>query len=365
MRLLFINSIGKNKWGGGEKWMVLAAKELMEKGHHVLVGCRKHSVLERRAKQFGVKVVNFNIYTDVSLLGAMQINKVVKQEKIELIIGCQNKDVRVAGLLSKLIGGPLVISRQGVQLLRKSVKYKWSFAPLCDGIITNTQSIKKEYDSFGWWDDDYVKVIHNGIPFVEDNVEPFDLKSVFAFERKDVRVVLSTGRLASQKGFEFLIEAAKKVVAETKHVHFIIAGTGKLEGALKRQVVQAGLTDNVHLIGFQSNVQSLLMVADIFVLPSLYEGMPNSLMEALASGVPSISTDVNGVAELMIDKEHGYIIPSGDAQHLAVAISKLLADDELADKGNRAKEHVRNKFSVENMAVNLELHLQSLIDKRK
>ncbi len=364
MRLLFINSIGKNKWGGGEKWMVLAAKELMEKGHHVIVGCRKNSIIEYRAKSVGLPVVTIDIYSDISLLGGLQLQKVVAKEGIELIIGCQNKDVRVAGMLSKLTKGPLVISRQGVQLLNNSKKYKWSFVPLCDGIITNTHSIKNEYDSYGWWGDNYVKVIYNGIAHTDDKIEAFDLESIIPFNEEGTRIVLSTGRLAAQKGFQFLIDAAKSVVERNKNVHFVIAGKGKLETVLKKQVEEAGLQGNVHLIGFHANVSSLLKVTDLFVLPSLYEGMPNSLMEALAHGVPAVSTNVNGVAELMKDKEHGFIVPSGNVKALEEAINKLLDDDTLAAKGVKAKEHVTNHFSVNNMVCNLESHLQSLIEQK-
>ncbi|MBS2210080.1 glycosyltransferase family 4 protein [Carboxylicivirga mesophila] len=361
MRLLFINSIGKKKWGGGEKWMVLAAKELMKKGHHVIVGCRKHSILEYRSKSAGLPVVNIDIYSDISLRGGIQLRNVADKEEIDLIIGCQNKDVRVAGLMAKLTGGPLVISRQGVQLLHKSNKYKWSFLPLCDGIITNTYSIKKEYDSYGWWGEDYVKVIHNGIPCLEEKNDAFDLSSILPVINGQTRIVVSTGRLAQQKGFQFLIEAAQPIVKQDNNVHFIIAGKGKLEASLKKQIVQAGLEQNVHLIGFQANVHALLKVADIFVLPSLYEGMPNALMEALANGVPSVSTDVNGVSELMKDEEHGYIVSSGNVSELSEAICKLLADKNLGDKGRKAREHVTNQFSVDKMVHNLELHLQGLI----
>lgn len=364
MRLLFINSIGKNKWGGGEKWMVLAAQELKKKGHHVIVGCRKHSILESRSKSVGLPVVNLDIYSDVSLVGGVQLRKIVARESIDLIIGCQNKDVRVAGLMSKLTGGPLVISRQGVQLLHKSNKYKWSFVPLCDGIITNTYSIKKEYDSYGWWGKDYVKVIHNGIPVLNDLAEPCDLKTILPTINEQTRVILSTGRLAAQKGFQYLIEAAQDIVKQHRNVHFIIAGKGKLEAVLTKQINQAGLEKRVHLIGFHPNVHSLLQAADIFVLPSLYEGMPNALMEALANGVPSVSTDVNGVSELMKDEEHGYIVSSGNASELAGAIDKLLKDDKLHEKGQQARQHVITHFSVDKMVQTLEDHLQQLITNK-
>lgn len=363
MHILLVNSIGKNKWGGGEKWMVLAAQELSKKGHKVLIGCRANSIVETRAKEAGIQVVRLCIYTDISVKGYFQLKSICQKESIELVIGCQNKDVRVAGFMSRMNNGPKVISRQGVQLLRNKSKYKWSFLPYCDGIITNTYSLKKEYDSYGWWDDEFVKVIFNGINTDVFSKEIYDLSEyVQEDELKPIKIV-STGRLASQKGFEYLLDAAKPIIEKYPHVYFFIAGQGKLESSLKRQINRLGIERNVHLLGFQKNVSSLLNAADLFVLPSLFEGMPNSLMEALAHGLPAVSTNVNGVSELMIDDEHGYIVQSGDSKQLQEAIEMLIADGDFKKKGLAGAEHVKQAFSIDSMIENVESHLLQLLSK--
>ncbi len=363
MKLLFLNSIGKKKWGGGEKWMVLAASKLIKKGHVVYVGCRKGSVLEQRAKEKNIPVVNISIYTDFSLIGHIALKHCIQSKNIDLIIGCQNKDVRVAGFTSKLLKGPTVLSRQGVQLLNNSLKYKWSFLPFCDGIITNTQSIKKEYDSYGWWDSNFVKVIYNGINLDAFSKKKFDLSAYLPKSQKKPFIIVSTGRLAKQKGFEYLISAAKWVIDKKPDTYFFIAGEGKLKSELQKQIKDFGIEKNFHLLGFHSNVSELLNAADLFVLPSLYEGMPNSLMEALAHGIPSISTRVNGVEELMIDGEHGYIVKSGDANALEEAIIKCIDDSDIKHKGTKGAQHVISTFSIEKMVQKLEKHLLQKIKK--
>jgi glycosyltransferase involved in cell wall biosynthesis len=363
MNLLLINSIGKQKWGGGEKWMVLAASELIKKGHQVHIGCRINSVLEQRAKEANVPVVRIDIYSDFSLSGYLQLKKLVNKLGVELIIGCQNKDVRVAGFMSRMTKGPVVLSRQGVQLLNKSGKYKWSFLPYCDGIITNTNSIKQEYDSYGWWDKDFVKVIYNGINETTISDKKYDLSKYIPADIKKPLVIVSTGRLAKQKGFEYLIEAAKSVIEKYPHVFIFIAGTGKLEDTLKRQINRLELDNNVHLLGFHKNISELLNAADLFVLPSLYEGMPNSLMEALAHGIPAISTRVNGVEELMNDGEHGFIVESKNVLSLERAMEQLIVDTELKKKGQRGAQHVKEKFSIDKMVNKLEKHLLQQLSK--
>lgn len=343
--------------------MILAAKELMHKGHEVVIGCRANSIIQSRAQEAGLPVAKLNIYTDFSLVGLLQLKKIVKKHQVDLIIACQNKDVRVAGVMSKLTNGPVILSRQGVQLLSKSIKYKWSFLPFCDGIITNTVTIKSEYDSYGWWGNDFVKVIHNGMPAINDKAVPFDWQLLIPSITSQSKIILSTGRLAAQKGFQYLIDAAKDLTESDEDIHFVIAGKGKLEHTLKKQIASLQLEERVHLIGFHSNIASLLKAADIFVLPSLYEGMPNSLMEALANGVPAVSTNVNGVSELMIDGEHGYIIPSADVDALKISIKKLLEADNREQMGKNASLHVANKFSVAKMVTELEGHLASHLSK--
>ncbi|MBI9064143.1 MAG: glycosyltransferase [Marinilabiliaceae bacterium] len=364
MRLLLINSIGKNKWGGGEKWMILAAKGLISKGHQVTIACHKHSILEQKTKEENIPFTPVSIYTDLSLSGYYQLKHFIKHHQPELIIACQNKDVRIAGYIAKQLGFPIVLSRQGVQLLHNLLKYRLGFYPFCHGIITNTHSIKKEYDSYGWWDDKYVKVIHNGVTTVKEVPNRFDYSDYLPSEEKKPFIVLSTGRLTTQKGFKFLIEAARNIVAQHQNAHFFIAGQGKLEKELKTLTKRTGLSENIHFLGFQNDIPALLAGADLFVLPSLYEGMPNSVMEALAHGLPVVCTQVNGVSELMNNGEHGITIPPGDPKALEEAILQLMGENELKTLGTKGQQHVEKNFSIERMVENLENHLLEQIASR-
>ena len=122
---------------------------------------------------------------------------------------------------------------------------------------------------------------------------------------------------------------------DNSHVHFFIAGKGKLEKSLKALVVKYNLDRNIFFLGFRKDVPSLLKGADVFLLPSLYEGMPNAVMEALSIGLPVICTKVNGVSELMEGGKHGIIVPPSDSDAIYAAINQML------DEG------LREKFSTE------------------
>jgi ADP-heptose:LPS heptosyltransferase/glycosyltransferase involved in cell wall biosynthesis len=364
VKILILNSIGRLKWGGGEKWMLLAAKGLIAKGHEVFIGCHRHSVLAQKATAEGIRVTYFDIYSDVSLSGAIQLIRFCRQQPVDAIIGCQNRDVRVSGLVRRFIGNPIVLSRQGVKLIENSWKHKFTFTRFCDGIITNTQTIKDDYDSYGWWDNDFVKVIHNGVEAPSNSDEAFDYSRFIPSNITDPVIVLSAGRLSNQKGYNFLIDAARDVCTRHNNVFFFIAGHGKLQRKLEDQICALGLEKHVFLLGFQKSLVPLFKRANLFVLSSLYEGMPNVVMEAMINKVPVISTQVNGVSELMRQELDGFIVAPGDKTALTNAIEQFLALSDKQALVSNAYERVTDQFSVGRMVDNLEQFLLAKTQNR-
>lgn len=364
MRLLLINSIGKNKWGGGEKWMITTAQGLIQRGHQVYIGCHHQSIIEAKAAESSIPVIHIPIKSDFSLKGAYHLWKFTKEFSPEVIIGCQNRDIRIAGFLKPHINKPLIISRQGVKLISKKWKYKWSFQLFCDGIITNTQTIKKEYDSYRWWDQEYVKVIYNGIDNTSKIIEPFNFKQ-YCQGIENPQIVVSAGRLTHQKGFEYLIETASKVCNERNDIFFFIAGKGRLQNKLIKLIKHNNLTTRVFIIGFQDDLSSLLMQSDLFILSSLYEGMPNVIMEAMLHKVPVISTDVNGVSELIDNNISGYIVPPADSNKMASKIIDFFNDDSSDLITEKAYERITTEFTIEAMLDRIESYLYEKLETRQ
>lgn len=345
--------------------MILAAEGLMARGHRVVIGCRKDSVLEQKAKRVGIAVEHVSICSDFSVAGGYDLLRLAKRERFNVIVGCQNRDVRIAGFISRWIGRPLILGRQGVQLIHRSFKYKWSFQKFCDGIITNTQTIKDEYDSYGWWDDDYVKVIHNGVEEPQQDVAPIDLRKWIPKDVANPRIVLSAGRLSNQKGYDYLIDAAGHVCSKYDDVYFFIAGKGKEERRLVQLINLKGLEKRVFLIGFHNDLTPLFRESVLFVLSSLYEGMPNVVMEAMMNRVPVVSTRVNGVEELIGSNHCGVIVPPADSDALASEISRILELKDCNEMIENARQRVDHLFSVNAMINHLEQHFSTLIAKKR
>jgi glycosyltransferase involved in cell wall biosynthesis len=361
MNILFINSIAKHKFGGGEKWMITAAAGLSSAGHRVFLAGKKNSEIIRFAQKAGVANIALTIHADISPLATWRIARFLKRERIEVLIGNLNKDVRVAGLAARLAGTPVVLARHGMLLCGKKWKHRMTLTRLTDGIITNSETIKKAYAGYGWFSNDFVKVLYNGIED-KSRVIAYDFRNDF----RDKKVIVSAGRLAEQKGYGYFLQAAHMLLSKRDDLVFVIAGKGKLDAELKKLAHDLGIASAVRFLGFIEDLDPFLKGCDLFVLASIFEGMPNVVMEAMAVGTAVVATDVNGARELMEDGKTGLIVPPRDPFALATAIGKLIDNRQLRkDFGIAGLARVREKFTIPAMVRNLERFLGEKLDEKK
>jgi len=367
MNILFINSIGRNKFGGGEKWMINAARGLGARNHNVVIASKKDSRTIEYARSKGVSTKAFEIRGDLSPLTTLRIAHYLKKHNIDILICNLNKDVRVAGLAARLAKTPVVLARHGMLLCSRKWKHKVTLTNLTDGIITNSRTISDTYSQYGWFPADFVKVIYNGLD-IPEKVEPYN----FAARFPEKKIIYSAGRLSGQKGFCYLIEAAAILKKERNDLHFAISGDGKLEDELNNQIRQKGLEDTVTLLGFSADIYPMLKGCDLFVLASLFEGMPNVVMEAMAMAKPVIATDVNGARELMGATEEspdcttGIIIPPKNPQAIVHAIRTVIDNPAILDSlGKAGYERVRNVFTTDAMVDNLERYCLHKLEEKK
>jgi glycosyltransferase involved in cell wall biosynthesis len=358
MRILFLNSIGSKKWGGGEKWMLMAAKGLQQKGHFVSIGCASNSVICKNALAETLPVVSLSFNSDIDVYGFIRLLRVLKTQKIDLIICGQNKDTKIAAVAAKLSGNVKVIARHGLQLISNKLKYRYIFSKMIHGIITNSATIKHEYDTYGWFRSDFVKVIHNGFTPPKD-IDAIDIRQEYNLDT-DHSIIFSAGRLASQKGYEILLEVAKEAKKSQNKWVFVIAGKGKLQRKLSKMVKCEGLEKYVFFKGFIKDVLPYIKSSDIFVLPSFYEGMPNAVMEAMGLGKCCVVTSVNGNNELIHDGQEGLLVDAGNASALYNAIRRVTDDIVLRDNlGRNASSKIEKMFSEQRMIDELNQFLIS------
>lgn len=169
-------------------------------------------------------------------------------------------------------------------------------------------------------------------------------------------VLLNVGRREFQKGQEYLLTAFARLAADHPDLVLLVAGRdGSAGPALDQRCAELGLTGRVRFLGHRDDVPALLAAADLFVFPSLYEGLPGALLEALGCATPVVASDIGPVREVVADGESARLVPPADPLALATAVASLLADPEtaaaLAKRGRRVfHERFTLERSVDGMA---------------
>lgn len=168
--------------------------------------------------------------------------------------------------------------------------------------------------------------------------------------------ILSSARLVPKKGLSDLVEACRLLIEQGRDIRCTIAGAGPLEPALRRQIAQAGIGDRVQLTGqplTQEEIPRFMHTGDLYCLPCVQaedgdiDGLPQMLMEAMACGLPSVSTRVAGIPELLIDDQSGLLVEPNDPPGLANALGRLIDDPKLAERlGRDAARRVRERFEI-------------------
>ena len=166
----------------------------------------------------------------------------------------------------------------------------------------------------------------------------------------------STGRIVWQKGFDQLISLLVKYTFSEKQIRILIAGDGSLKNKYMEQVRTQNLEEKVTFIGNLNNIPEFLASLDFYIQPSVTEGFPLSVLEAMASGLPVICSDAGGMKDMIQNGENGILYKSNDLNSLYKGISYLLSmsEDELFELGKNAKKTVQNNFSIQNSALKYE-----------
>jgi glycosyltransferase involved in cell wall biosynthesis len=207
-----------------------------------------------------------------------------------------------------------------------------------------------------------VQVIHNGVSLDCLTLPTSQMPDAMPV-KSDQPFVLTVARLDPQKGLAYLLSAATCVPGAM----FLVAGDGPERGALEAESRRLGLAERVRFLGHREDVPALLRRCDVFVLPSLFEGLPVSVLEAMGAAKPVVATAISGTDEAVVHGETGFLVAAGDPVALAEAIRQLLADPGLARRfGMAGRARVERQFSSETMADRVsEMYGQVLASRRQ
>ena len=222
----------------------------------------------------------------------------------------------------------------------------------CDAVVAVSEQVRQSFlKELGLTAEQAPRLVAvaNGVP-IPPPPSPAERQAVRARQGvgEGEALLLGVGRLCEQKNFGDLVAAAAHLREAGVPFRAVVAGDGPLRGDLEADIAQGGLQDTVTLLGAVDDVTPLLQAADMLVMPSLWEGLPLALLEAMACGLPVVGYAIDGLSDVVEDGRHGLLVPKGDTAALAAACRRLVEDPELRERlGRSGRELVEQRFGFD------------------
>ena len=374
IRLCYI--IDNLSFRGGERTFAQLALGLDRAKYDIHVICSPGGHFVELLQEAGIPVFPIDMRNKWNLGAILPMARYLRRGRFD-IVHTQGRGDPFGRLAARLAGSPLLISTTamivsrywgagpGRRLLYRAIDLVTD--PLVDHwIVVNHESVETLVRDHHI-SPERVAVILNGIELEQHAPSP--VARAAWRERwqvsEDELVVGAIGRLTWQKGFEYLIRAWPQVRAQMPRARLFILGEGELEGELKRLATALGVADSCTFAGFEYDVATALAGMDVFVLPSLVEGLPMVLLEAMAASKPVIATRIDGCLEVVTDGVDGLLVEPGQPDALATALIQLLQSPERAKQLSlAARQTVRQRFTVERVIQETQMVYQQLLDRR-
>ena len=298
-----------------------------------------------------------------------------KQSNIQIVHTHKYKDTILAAPAAKLCGIPHVVRTvhglrepfQGLQSLKMSL-YKAieriAHRYYVDSIIGVSSQIERTYKAEG--ERFRVTCIRNGIDLDGRSIltDRWRTRNELGID-SETCLIGTIGRLTPVKGIPYLLEAARMLLLQGANVKVLVVGEGSIRSDLMTQTRDLGISKDVVFLGHREDTDALLQALDIFALPSLSEGIPMALLEAMAASRAVVASRVGGVPEIVEDGNEGFLVESMDVNGLAEKCLRLIQSPELAQKmGQAARARVERNFSAENMAHQVALLYKELVESK-
>ncbi len=356
--LIVTHTLGE---GGLEEVVRLYARLLNKERFDVTVAYMVGGRISRELEQRGnVRVVC--ISTPSRPKRFFQLVRLARQLQIDIL----HNHLSWYGLLAGVFAGA-----KRVETIHNTYRWytgtrKWAFAFSCllAHKLIAVSSVVKDFtlNYFPFIPERKLVVIHNGIDLkrFQSLQHQHGLREQLGFSDADFLVTF-VGRLEEQKGLKYLLDAAHQLNRRHMNLKFLLIGEGSLKQQLREQAQRFSVL-NVFFLGYRTDVAELLAVSNVFVLPSLYEGLPLTLLQAMAVGTPSVVSRVGGVPEVILDGLNGFLVDPGSVEQLSDKIEQLYNRAELRSQFSRnAQELVSRRFSAEIMVQKTEMLYEELV----
>lgn len=321
----------------------------------------------------GKKMEDLGIHVEyLDLKNVFDISIISKFKKI---IDEFQPDILVTYLIHADLFGRILGRIFGIKKIVCSVRVKLTgikYLPLLlvDGLTSflvdnyhfNSKTVAELYSRYLLVPSRKIHIIPNGIDVskFENSIDKQFVRKLLGLTQS-YPLILCVGRLENQKGQKYLIKAIKELIIRKQLVYLALAGDGGNREKLEKYARGLGISEYIFFLGRRSDVPVLLRTADVFVLPSLYEGMSNAIMEAMAAGVPVVATRIKENEELITEDETGTLVAKRNSSEISTAIATILDHAELhISKASVAQEIIQERYSISGITEQFKKYFNSI-----
>jgi glycosyltransferase involved in cell wall biosynthesis len=347
--------------GGAEILALRLSEELRNRGHHVVPvgGEPRVRWLSEEYRRAGFTPETVSTAGWINISGMRKLGHVLRSNRIDVAHSHEFEMAVRGALIARLCRVRHIITIHGphwvTQAATRRIGLRAAFAMSAAAVMVSEDTRRVMSERLGIPAEN-MQVVPNGVPVPIGNRSPTRDELGIA---RDELIVIAVGSLDVHKGHIFLLEAIHDLLAEDPGLKVRIvlaAGRGGAErDALERFARESGLTPRLSILSYRNDVADLLAAADVFVMPSLWEGMPLALLEAMLAGKPVIATSVGGIPEAIEHDVTGLLCPPCNSPALARALGAVLRDAALRDRlGRAAKETAMRRYTLRAMADSYE-----------
>jgi glycosyltransferase involved in cell wall biosynthesis len=373
MRVLLLTNGGEGGIGGSEIFDMELINRIDKNTFHLMVCCIDKGNLTDMLKDVakGADCEFFEVKYEkkfrVDIRAILRIRRIVKSRKVEAIHASSGYAAISAILASLFLCLPIIYTHQ------MPVSFSWwtrlffsSFGRRINRRIAVSKAIARSVDQGGlsFTAQKVDRVIYCGVDL--KRFVPVDMVNAKRFLGLQGNVVVgAVGRLIPRKGYDYLLRAMPDIKEVFSNVKIVLAGDGEEEENLRLLANELDVQENVVFLGNRKDIPDVLSSFDVFVLPSLSEGLGVVILEAFAAGKPVIASNVEGIPEMVIDEENGFLVPIKDSDALAERIITLLKDPLLASRmGKKGRRLVEENFDINNKIREYESLYLEVRDKK-
>ena len=349
------------KTGGAEMILHNLVKGLdKRKFEPIVVSIIPVAEIGKKIQGLGVKILSLNARFKHNSFIFFRLISILKKEKPQILHSHLFHAIFLGRVTGRICKVPIIISSIHSEYMGGFLRNRLlQITDSLDDVVTIvSQRVAETMIKLKTVSVNKLLVIYNGIDLNKFIFQDKEAKGKIKKElnlKEDTKILISVGRLFKAKGYPYLIETIK-ILKKNLNIKLLVLGEGEDKSKLETQIRDFNLEKNIFLLDRKENVSDYLNASDVFILASLWEGLPIALLEAMACGLPVVATNVGGISEIIKDGVSGFLVELKNPMMLAEKIRYLLNLDVESRKemGVEGRKIIENKFSLEKMVKNYE-----------